>query len=135
MDLTTLAKIIFKDKKNYRYLTDKDKKDLFFIFNRYMARAVPVNSDAMNINGIDGALAIDAWNKYCERAMGIPDWFYPRVKAPKTTKADDMDDMDKLILNQFFSEEVNADMERQKEEAKKKEQIVVKKMKRKKKGK
>jgi hypothetical protein len=135
MDLTTFTKIIFKDRKNYIHLTDKDKKDMFFIFNRYMSRVAPMNSDAMNTKGVDGSLGIEVWNNHrlCVGAWGIPDWFFPRVKAPKSgVKGDDLDDMDMLILNNFFTEQVQEYKNQELADRKKKESIVVKEIKKKK---
>lgn len=108
IDFGTFTKILFKKKKDYQYLTDKDKERLFFIFNRYMTRAFPANSDALNLKGIDGALAVDLWFNYCQKTLDIPHWFYPRTKKSKSisTGNSDLDEMDHIILNTFFTEKL-----------------------------
>jgi hypothetical protein len=136
MDFTTFRKIFFKDKQNYKYVADKEKEGVFFILNRHMARVKPANADALNHKGIETALATDIWFKFCEQSLDVPDWFYSKTYIPKKTagirtNAENLDDMDKIILQKFFENEIKEDKERELL-AKKNEEIVVKKFKKKK---
>ena len=110
-DLSTLVKSIFKDKRNYGDIEDKDKASLFFIFNRYVSRNYPDNANFFNKKGIDGATAMDIWFDYFRDNLYMPGWFYPpRVaknsKSPADASLDaipGLDDEDKYLLKTHFS--------------------------------
>ncbi|SRR6266403_361980 len=135
IDFSSLTKAIFEKKHLYYNIDEKDKEMLFFPLNRYMGRALPHNAEALNKNGIDGALAMDIWFNYAQRTTLTPDWYYPRVKKSKQEKSyldsmKDIDDIDKYILENFYQKEIDYKIEREKEIEK---NIVTKKLKRKKK--
>lgn len=134
-DFSSIVRAIFERKHLYTNIEEKDKEKLFFPLNRYMARALPYNADALNKNGIDGALAMDIWYNYAQRTTLTPQWFYPKSKKTKQEKnytdtIQDLDDMDKYILEKFYSKEIEELIIRDKELEK---DVVVKKLKRKKK--
>lgn len=133
IDFSTLTKAIFERKRLYFSIDDKDKEKLFFPLNRYMARALPNNAEALNKNGIDGMLAMDIWYNYAKNTTRIPDWYYPKSRKSKSEKnyldSMDIDDIDKFILNNFYSDKVDAEISRDKELE---NDISIKKLKRKK---
>lgn len=115
MDLSNFVKIIFKDKKNYQNLDDKDKEKFFFIFNRMMARATPVNADALNKRGIDLSLASDIWFDYCQSLIDTPNWFWSRAKKNKEEKIDILEgltDQEKRILKTHYTEDIKKEEEK-----------------------
>lgn len=110
-DLSTLVKSIFKDKRNYSDIEDKDKASLLFVFNRYVARNYPDNANFFNKRGMDGATAMDIWFDYFRDSLYMPGWFYPprvakKEKLPVDAALDaipSLDDMDKYLLKTHFS--------------------------------
>lgn len=110
-DLSTLVKSIFKDKRNYSDIEDKDKASIFFIFNRYVARNYPDNANFFNKRGMDGATAMDIWFDYFRDSLYMPGWFYPpRVAKKEISPADaalnaipGLDDEDKYLLKTYFA--------------------------------
>jgi hypothetical protein len=136
MDFTTFRKIFFKDKHHYRYVTEKEKAASFFILNRLMARMKPTNADALNHKGMNTALATDLWFKFCEQSLDVPEWFKAMPFKTKTdvfkTNNEELDDMDKLILQKFFENEIKEEKTREQLANKKVETIIVKKLKKKK---
>jgi hypothetical protein len=134
MDFTTFKKIFFKDKHNWKYVTEKEKAGVFFILNRNMARVRPANADALNHKGIETGLATDIWYKVCEQSLDVPNWFNPpfRPKTTATVTKDSLDDMDKLILQKFYAKQIEEEKQKDLDTKKKGDGFIVKKHKKKK---
>ena len=132
-DFTTVVKAIFKDKQVYSQIPEGEKERMFFPFNRYMARAVPFNADALNLKGLDSLLGLDIWNNYARRTLLVPNWFYPKFKKEKkksdSFRADDLDEMDLLLLRTYYPTEL-AQMEAENQRLEK--SVEVKKIKKRK---
>ena len=99
MDFKTFSTIIFQNKRDWSMVTDKDKDSIFFIFNRYMAKMYPKQSQAFNIKGIDKSTAIDIWYQFLRSQIRVPIWFW---KGP--TKKKDPDIKGWQILQEFNTE-------------------------------
>lgn len=132
-DFSTIVKAIFEKKNTYTYINDKEKEMFFFPFNRYMARALPDNAEALNKNGIDTAEAMNLWFNYAQRTTLIPTWFYPKIKKNKKSNSVldnyiELDSMDKYIIENFYSDEIDKEIKRIDDNEK---SIHVKKLKRK----
>ena len=90
-DFTHIVDFIFKNKEDYKKLSDEDKDKFFFIINRKFARAYPQHSQFFNKKDINKASAMDLWYYYFikKRVQGIPSWYWTKksqVKKESTIK-------------------------------------------------
>jgi len=93
-ELIDVANAMFRNKKNWKNITDLDKEKYFFIFNRYFSKKYPTKSQILNNKNIDKSSALDLWY-YFMLDKGYPDWFWS--KSPKFEKSD-ISDIDFKLL-------------------------------------
>jgi hypothetical protein len=119
-DFTHIIDFIFKNKDNYKKLSDEDKERCFFMVNRKLARGFPTHAQFFNDKSIDKANATDIWYHFFIKkgAKGIPSWYWPPKKEAKeksiATKADieflmnlyDIKENDVQFLIQYHKEDV-----------------------------
>lgn len=102
MDFKTIIDIIFKNKNRYNELSNKDKDNLFFIFNRYMAKKYPKQSEFFNKKSVDKATAMDIWFTFLQKEKNVPFWFWRG-----STKKKDPSVKDWKIFLDFYKDEIN----------------------------
>lgn len=105
MDFKTLVNIIFFAKNDWKHVTDKDKEDLFFIFNRYMGKKYPKQAQFFNVKNIDKATAMDIWFLQLKKDTRLPVWFWPGPTKRKDPPIKDwqlIQDFWKLSLNDIY---------------------------------
>lgn len=85
IDVITLRNIIFKDKEKYKYITDKDKENNFYILNKKFAYRDIKKAQFFNKKNIDKASSLDVWFNIFTNSIGIPVWYY-QAKIQKTKK-------------------------------------------------
>lgn len=86
MDFKSIVNIIFNNKNKWHLVTDKDKEDVFFIFNRFMSKQYPLQSNFFNKKKIDKITAMDIWYNFLSSINKTPYWFWKgptKKKAPK----------------------------------------------------
>lgn len=106
MELEHFARIFFKDKNTYNNMSPEEIKNIFFIFNKCMARKSPLNADILNKKFLDKNNSMDTWFNICKNTTNIPDWFLPNWRLFKKKKDDNkLDEMDKLLLSFYQQEE------------------------------
>ena len=86
MELFKLIDVLFKDPKKYRELTNNDKKKNFFMINRRMGIAFPIQANGFNRIGVNPAAVIDMWQKVASRNGKVPSWMYTKTTTQKKTK-------------------------------------------------
>lgn len=88
-DLKHVVDYIFKEKHNYKNLSDEDKEKFFFIINRKFARKYPKHAQFFNQKGFDRASALDIWYNFFikERTLNIPDWYWFKINSTKKDKS------------------------------------------------
>lgn len=74
---------MIKNKSNWKYVTDKQKEEFSFIFNRYFSKKYIEQAALMNIKGIDKVLVMDLWYNFM-LTQPFPKWFWS--KSEKTDK-------------------------------------------------
>jgi len=84
MDFKTLTDIIFTRKRDWNIITNNDKESLFFIFNRYMSKQYPKQSQFFNDKNIDKSIAMDIWFEFLKRENRVPFWYW---KGPTKRKS------------------------------------------------
>ncbi len=122
MDFKTLSIVMFQNKRDWNQVTNKDKEDIFFIFNRYMSKSYPKQSQQFNMKGIDRATAMDIWFQFLRSQVRTPEWFW---KGPQKKKEPDVKGWqvvqefdqsvrteDIYILAELFPKELKAEIKR-----------------------
>jgi len=74
---------MIKNKSNWKYVTDKQKEEFSFIFNRYFSKKYIEQAALMNLKGIDKVLIVDLWYNFM-LTQPFPKWFWS--KSEKTDK-------------------------------------------------
>ena len=86
--LFDFVKIMFTKKSDYNKLKQHTKKRHHFMINRFFAIKYPMNANAFNLNGIDGASVVDCWSIVASRFKSVPGWFYTKTKKAAKEKVD-----------------------------------------------
>jgi len=105
MDFKTLVNIIFFAKNDWKKISDNDKEQLFFIFNRYMSKKYPKQAQFFNVKNIDKATAMDIWFLQLKKETRLPVWFWPgptKRKDPPIKDWQIIQDFWKLSINDIY---------------------------------
>lgn len=97
IDFIQTANIIFKDKKSYSKLSDKDKENNFFILNRKFSVGKYKQAQFFNSKFIDKASAMDIWYLFFKNQNGIPFWYW-RPKNKNKKEKNNLSNSDKNLL-------------------------------------
>ena len=79
---------MIKNKNSWIYVSDKQKEEFHFIFNRYFSKKYTEQAAFMNLKGIDKVLVMDLWYKFM-LTQPFPRWFWSKsdkVDKPKITE-------------------------------------------------
>lgn len=88
IDFITLSNIIFKDKNNYKLVTDEEKESNFFILNRKFAFKFLKQAQFFNNKNINKSSSMDLWYQFFYNTTnGTPAWWW-LTKTNKKTKSD-----------------------------------------------
>lgn len=93
-ELIDVANAMFRNKKDWKNITDLDKERFFFIFNRYFSKKYTTKSQLLNNKNIDKSSALDLWYYYM-LDKPYPNWFWS--KSPKFDKSE-LEDKDFKLL-------------------------------------
>ncbi len=74
---------MFTNKKDWCWVTNEQKEQFFFIFNRYFSRKYPNLSQLVNHKLIDKSVGMDLWFEFMKNKP-YPQWFWSKTK--KTSK-------------------------------------------------
>lgn len=100
-NLLAISNVIFKDKDKWKYVTDNQKEEFFFIFNRFFCKKYPSRSQLLNNKTIDKVTAFNLWF-YFNIDKPYPKWFWSKSTKSKISDIDEKDFdllMKKLNLN------------------------------------
>jgi hypothetical protein len=126
IDFIEVVNRIFKDKHNYKNITDKDKEDNFFMVNRKFAVNFIKQSQFLNSKFIDKSTSTDIWNHFFKSTNGIPYWYWPpKIKAKTITNSKipkkdiikiqsycDISDSDLLFLDKYYKEDLDYEIKK-----------------------
>ena len=93
-ELIDVANAMFRNKKDWKNITDLDKERFFFIFNRYFSKKYTTKSQLLNNKNIDKSSSLDLWY-YFMLDKSYPNWFWS--KSPKFDKSE-LEDKDFKLL-------------------------------------
>ena len=86
VDFITLANIIFKDKDKYKFITDEEKEDSFFMLNRKFSYKYLRKTQFFNNKKINKSSSLDIWYQiFYKTTNGTPDWWW-KTKQPSKNK-------------------------------------------------
>ena len=109
MNRTSFNRVFFEDKELYKQIDNETKKEFSFMFNRCMSRLSPMNCEVLNNKNIEGSLMVDTWSIFSERILKQPNGFEPewyRYKKPNKTILDGFSDLEKQMLSNHYSDEI-----------------------------
>jgi hypothetical protein len=98
-NIFSIFNIITKDKEKWKYVTDKQKEEFFFIFNRFFSKRYVEYSHLLNVKNIDKVVAMDLWYHFM-KTEPYPRWFWS--KSDKNDKNILSNSEYKLLLRHFF---------------------------------
>ena len=118
---------IFKNKIDYKFLTDKDKEDNFFMVNRKISIKHIKGAQFFNSRHVDKSTAVDIWRHFFRNAQGIPSWYWapknrkkltktktktPKKDFEKITLFHELSDNDFIFLEKYFKEDVDYEIKK-----------------------
>jgi hypothetical protein len=83
IDFINVVDTIFKNRQNYKEITDKDKETFFFIINRKFGVEKIKQSQFFNNKFIDKASAMDIWHLSFGGFRSAPGWYWKKSKNVK----------------------------------------------------
>lgn len=83
-NILAVSKCIFSTRNNWKHVTDQQKEDFFFIFNRYFSKKFPEFSQMMNDKNQDKTVGMDLWFHFME-GKPYPDWFWSKSGKEKNS--------------------------------------------------
>lgn len=78
-DLLKVAKAMFQNRKDWVRISDEEKIECFFIFNRYLSKKYPDKSHLLNDKLQDKVAAMNLWFYFME-TQPYPKWFWSKSK-------------------------------------------------------
>jgi len=97
-NILAISNVIFRDRDKWRWVTEEQKEQFAFIFNRFFAKKYIHKSFCLNLKEQDGSVIMDMWFHYM-KDKPYPQWFWS--KSPKFSKTD-LDDKDfKLLMKKL----------------------------------
>lgn len=106
-ELIDVANSMFRNRNNWKSITDSDKEKYFFIFNRFFSKKYPTKSQLLNIKNIDKVTSMNIWYHFMSDKV-YPSWFWS--KSPKTQNIG-FDNKDYNLLLEKLSLNKNEDLD------------------------
>jgi len=105
VDFITLANIIFKDKDKYKFISDEEKENNFFMLNRKFAFKYLKQSQFFNNKNINKASAIDIWYQvFYKTTNGTPLWWWNTSKSKKEkNKEKEINKNDIKLIKEYYN--------------------------------
>jgi hypothetical protein len=118
--LLAITNAMFKDKGNWKWVSDEQKNEFFFIINRLLSKRFPDKAQLLNLKTIDKVSSLDLWHHFM-KSKPYPNWIWSKSEKEKQLipdndykllllrlKIKDID-LDYLIENHFdfIKEELN----------------------------
>ena len=94
-NLLQISNIMFKDRSKWSEVTDEEKGDFLFIFNRFFSKRYPEFSQLLNISGTNPVVGMDLWFNFM-KDKPYPQWFWS--KSAQNEKSEKI--WEKLGLNE-----------------------------------
>jgi hypothetical protein len=87
-NILAISNAMFKNKKDWDKVTDEQKEQFFFIFNRYFSKKYPEKSSQLNSLKTPKNFGLDLWFEFMKN-QPYPQWFWSKSKKNSTSDFDD----------------------------------------------
>lgn len=120
-NLLAISNVIFKEKENWKYVTDDQKEEFAFIINRFFSKMYPLQSQLLNHKKQDKVTLMNMWY-YFQLNKPYPKWFWSKSPKWEKTTLPDKDfkllmvklninkEEDLIYLNQYFPEYIKEEL-------------------------
>lgn len=88
-NILAISNVIFKDKHLWKWVTDEQKEQHFFILNRFFSKMYPNHSLLLNNKNIDKSMSMDMWF-YFMKDKPYPRWFWSKSKNKKEKNGEEL---------------------------------------------
>jgi len=105
-NLTSIFNAMFKNRNNWKWVTEKQKETYFFIINRYLSKKYPDKAQLLNLKSIDKVVSIDLWFHFM-LDKPYPSWFWS--KSDKIEKSEFSDKDYKILLKGLRIKDIDLD--------------------------
>jgi hypothetical protein len=82
-NLLSISKCIFQNRENWKYVTDDQKIEFFFICNRYFSKKYPYLAQLLNDKSVDKITGMNLWFHFME-GKPYPKWFWSKSEKSKS---------------------------------------------------
>jgi hypothetical protein len=97
-NLLSISNALFKNRDNWKYVTEQQKEKWFFIFNRYFSKKYPNRSQLLNDKYQDKVLGMDLWFHFM-KSEPYPKWFWSKSEKEKDKSELSDKEIKELLLN------------------------------------
>lgn len=104
-NLLAITNTIFRNKSDWKWVTDEQKETYFFIINRMMSKKYPTKSQLFNIKNIDKISCMNLWYQFM-LDKPYPKWFWSKSKK-ESSKISEKDY--KLLLSKLKIKDLDLD--------------------------
>lgn len=89
-NLLSVFNSMVKNRDTWKYVTDDQKNEFFFIINRLMSKKFPDKSKLLNKKNIDKSTSLNLWYYYM-LDKPYPKWIWSKSELNKDKKISDKD--------------------------------------------
>ncbi len=83
-NLLAITNTIFKNKSDWKWITDEQKEAYFFIINRMMSKKYSTKAQLFNIKNIDKVSSMNLWYQFM-LDKPYPKWFWSKSKKENSS--------------------------------------------------
>lgn len=96
VNLKEIGDAIFSHKEKWGNISEKEKNEAFFIFNRYFSKKYPEFASMLNNKKTDKNIGMDLWFHFMDKyEKKYPNWLWKKADSKKEEK--------KLISDEDFN--------------------------------
>ena len=89
-NLLQITNCMFKNRENWKWVTDDQKEEFSFIVNRLFSKMYPEYSEICNIKNIDSVSVMNLWF-YFQDGKNYPQWFWSKSQKTEKTEISEKD--------------------------------------------
>ena len=89
-NLLQITNCMFKNRENWKWVTDDQKEEFSFIVNRLLSKMYPEYSEICNIKNIDSVSVMNLWF-YFQDGKNYPQWFWSKSQKIEKTEISEKD--------------------------------------------
>lgn len=105
-NLLAIFNTMTRDREDWKYVTDIQKENNFFIINRFMSKRYPDKAQLFNLKVIDKISALNIWYYFLINKP-YPKWFWSKNSIPEKSEISEKDY--KLLLRKLNIKDIDLD--------------------------